>query len=141
MLIVTSDTSISAFGTYKWLLGDSTTDDISGSDIIQGVIIFLFISYSILVSISLVNILTAMFGSTYGEIMENSKETWFLEYPTPPSLPLSQNPSVFSIKSLRYARNILLLERALYFLPRQAALATCNRCYQSVHVFAAGFFG
>ena len=82
MLIVTSDTSISAFGTYKWLLGDSSTD-YEINDIIQGVIIFLFISYSILVSISLVNILTAMFGSTYGEIMENSKETWFLEYSFP----------------------------------------------------------
>ena len=83
MLMVTSDTNVSAFGTYKWLLGDSTTDEISGSDVLQGVIIFLFISYSILVSISLVNILTAMFGSTYGEIMENSKETWFLEYSFP----------------------------------------------------------
>jgi hypothetical protein len=83
MLIVTSDTNVSAFGTYKWLLGDSSTDQISGSDVLQGVIIFLFISYSILVSISLVNILTAMFGSTYGEIMENSKETWFLEYSFP----------------------------------------------------------
>ncbi len=80
MLMITSDTSISVFGTYKWLLGDSSTDELSGSDIIQGVIIFLFISYSILVSISLVNILTAMFGSTYSEIMANAKETWFLEY-------------------------------------------------------------
>jgi hypothetical protein len=79
MLIITTETSVSIFGTYKWLLGDSSTEDITGSEILQGVIIFLFISYSILVSISLVNILTAMFGSTYGQIMENSKETWFLE--------------------------------------------------------------
>ncbi len=79
MLMITSDTSISVFGTYKWLLGDSSTDQLTGSETLQGVIIFLFISYSILVSISLVNILTAMFGSTYSEIMANAKETWFLE--------------------------------------------------------------
>lgn len=95
MLIITTDTSVSIFGTYKWLLGDSDTEGITGSEVLQGVIIFLFISYSILVSISLVNILTAMFGSTYGQIMENSKETWFLEY----------------------ARSVLLLERVLFFLP------------------------
>jgi len=94
MLMITYDLRTSFFGTYKWLLGDSTTD-LDSSDALRGLLVFLFISYSILVSISLVNILTAMFGSTYDKVMSQSHSTWLLQY----------------------SRLLLLLERVLFFLP------------------------
>jgi hypothetical protein len=110
MLMITSDTSISVLGTYKWLLGDSSTDEVSESSAMQGLIIFLFISYSILVSIALVNILTAMFGSTYGKIMENSHETWFLEsvQQMPSSAPVFTSRQVCSQRAGTRARPLLL---------------------------------
>ena len=50
---------------------------------------------SLILSVALLNVLVAMFGSTYGKVMDSAREEW----------------------QLQRALTILLLERVLYFLP------------------------
>jgi hypothetical protein len=61
----------------------------------QAYITVIFIIFSLLLAVALINVLVAMFGSTYGRVMDLSLE----EY------------------QLQRAMTILLLERVLYFLP------------------------
>jgi hypothetical protein len=58
-------------------------------------IVIIFIVISFLLAVALINVLVAMFGSTYDRVMDSCQE----EY------------------QLQRAMTILLLERVLYFLP------------------------
>jgi hypothetical protein len=53
------------------------------------------VALSLILSVALLNVLVAMFGSTYGKVMQSAREEW----------------------QLQRALTILLLERVLYFLP------------------------
>ena len=61
----------------------------------QAYIIIIFVALSLILSVALLNVLVAMFGSTYGKVMDSAREEW----------------------QLQRALTILLLERVLYFLP------------------------
>ena len=61
----------------------------------QAYIVIIFVALSLILSVALLNVLVAMFGSTYGKVMDSAREEW----------------------QLQRALTILLLERVLYFLP------------------------
>jgi hypothetical protein len=61
----------------------------------QAYVTVIFIIFSVLLAVALINVLVAMFGSTYGRVMDLSLEEYHLQR----------------------AMTILLLERVLYFLP------------------------